>query len=179
LQVTDYVLPDALVQSEDFRELNPKQVDNFVARLSYISEVADTIEEALASNDQQARDIMDDVELDVAQLLSVYEDPEARVSPWLVHSSWTFSAPARDMRGCLPRVVVDALNQDPPSINGNPAQFTSWLRLQSRGLRISLKSLPDAPSLSAAIGLCIAMDTILSAILVGICRARLNPSLCA
>ena len=82
-------LPDALLRSDDYLDLNEKQVFNLQSRFDYIDEVVDDITQWLngEGDSETLDDFLNLLEVDVAvnQNLNIGNDYE---SNWVIHSSW-------------------------------------------------------------------------------------------
>ncbi|MES1195946.1 MAG: hypothetical protein ABUL58_03285, partial [Steroidobacter sp.] len=97
--------------------------------------------------------------------------------PWVVHSSWTFDTSASKMKATLTAEHLAEMEQSSPSLSSDPEELLSWLNKKSALLHDLQKRFYDAKTIDEAIGHFIAMDIVLSALLLGISKQRLNPKI--
>jgi len=172
-------LPAALVESDEFRQLNGKQAQNFSARLGYVAEVIATAREFLSGGveNEPLSAFLDGLELDTVSANVFSTHLEEHQQNYLVHSSWTFT--------CTPEVLFQAVKEvpavvNPPAINTSIASESAvkqWLRNLIDGMAVALRRFHEAPSFCVAIANLIAVDALLSELLSGLIRSRLNPNL--
>jgi len=172
-------LPAALIDSDEFRALDPKQVSNFQARFRYVQEIAEKIERWLSHKEPEVtlRLFLDNLELDLAVTQNLPEEDQTQQSAWLIHSSWTFECPVSRMRAQLTPDVVASIEQGPPPIDAQAGHVQQWLRDQGVALRHLLGRFHSAATFEVAIAYHIAIDILLANLLVGTYKARLNPAL--
>lgn len=172
-------LPVALVESDEFRQLNEKQTENFSARLGYVGEVIATTREFLSRSgeSEMLTDFLDGLELDTVSANVFSTQLDEHQQNYLVHSSWTFN--------CAPEVLFQAVKEIPTVVNpaaintsfAGESAVKEWLGNLIDGMAVALGRFHEAPSYCVAIANLIAMDALLSELLSGVIRSRLNPNL--
>lgn len=166
-------LPDAFLNASDVKARSSVQVTNFAKRLDYITEIAARIilEGLTVVELDDFRNFLNDLELDVS--VNHHFSSGDDITPWIVHTSWTFDLTARELRSELSKTSLSALQEAIPLLNASRAQFSTWLNTQGVGLREAMDSFYCARSFSNAVANLIAMDIILARILTSLSAATL------
>ncbi len=168
-------LPVALRQSEDFKALTEREVDGLRSRLRFIEDSLDEMELWLSGAETHGgdlRNLLDDIELDLSISQSVPEQGRG-VSNWLIHTSWTFECGTSCLSAELGHDLRRGLDGNPPGIGSGDEQLELWLRDECSLLREALEGFYAATSARGAVAHLIAINTLVSTLLLGFCRARL------
>lgn len=171
-------IASALADSEEFRSITDVQRQNFHSRLKYIEEICIKTQNWTDSREgfRSTVNLIDEMELDLFTNLSIGE-VDRSVSPWLVHSSWTFKASPQAMADSLPSCVVDGCVVAQIGFDCGELEFLDWLKERIACLRTVLNSFYGADSFDRAVGCLIAIDISLSVLLSGVSMQRLNSRL--
>jgi len=167
-------LPVGLLQVQEFKALTEQETCGFQSRLQLVEECVQEMELWLSGAETGKRslwDLLNDVELDLSVSQGVPQQGRG-VSNWLIHTSWTFeftASLARELGPDLRRGV----DRDPPHVGSEEGVLAQWLRGECASLRAALDGFYTATSPSSAVAHLIAMNSIVSALLFGFCRARL------
>jgi hypothetical protein len=181
MQVPASNLPRALSDLDSFASLSAADRSNFSGRIEFINTITKRVEEFFLSEElredfEATRDLVDNLELDLMSCLSI-DSRNKRISPWIVHSSWTFESSAIRMRGALSKQQLAVLQEPCPTSDASRDEFLSWasrISILVSELRLDFLRADD---LDAAIGRLVGLDIALSNFLVGVSRQRLNPNL--
>lgn len=167
-------LPPAFLESEEYKALNVEQRSNFAARLRYCAEIA--VKGANAANAEGAEllDAIDDIELDATSIMSGFSDVEATVSPYQVHSSWTFECDRRAMAGCVAADAASFLETIRIRLDASHDDARNWLRTWAEVLRLTLNRFGAASSFTEAVTSLIVADALVCLYLVFAATARLS-----
>lgn len=169
-------IPSVLTSSDEFRTLNEVQKQNFVSRLRYIEEICLKSHDWLKSREtfESIADFVDHIELDLFVNLAVGEESRS-VSPWLVHSSWTFDSSPQSMLTFLPECLVEDSFQI--HFRCDESEFLDWLKTRIDCMQLLLDTFYDADSFDCAIGCLIGIDVCISTLLTGVSKQRFNSRL--
>lgn len=176
IEMNEVSLPNVLAICDEYQSLTAAQAQAFIARLMYVAEISQRIE-TWCAGELSTSEFLDDLELDVAINLSVSNEPTSHPSTWLVRSSWTFQTSATEMYGALPKSIVGDMNALEPSVECSRREFATWVGRQGEALKVLLVVFSESKSLPEALGSYIALDVFLGKLLVGLCKARLNPNI--
>jgi len=173
--------PKSLWNVDSFEELTESQRNNMASRLRHIEDTLAAIESIReipvgTSESEHAYSVVDSVELDLMILLSVPSDRE-QVSPWQVHSSWTFNTSAAQMLTVLPPQLTTYLQEPLPSISSTVSDFVAWAIKSAGVLRFVLEAFYTATDIHAALAALVAIDVCIGQLLVGFSMQRFNPHL--
>jgi len=166
------LLPNALINSIDFRQLSKAEAKQFQSRINFITEIAINIQEWVhgKNNIKMLDDFLDNLELDVAINLDIASNPES-ISNWLIHSTWDFdNAISLDT---LPSVIRKSLDDDLPRLNIVESEINLWLKEQSNVLIFTLNAFSLAKDYSTALSLLLALDIIMAKLLASQYKFRL------
>lgn len=167
------VIPSALLESEDYKELNAKEQFNFVARLRYCDEIAVKGAEAAAIQDSELLDAIDDIELDALSIMSL-GDIDTQVSPYKIHSSWTFECNRQAMAQLVVADAAKFLGSAPLGMDASSEETKDWLYKWSQAIQSTLKYFAASSSFTEVITHLIVIDALVSSYLVFAATARLN-----
>ena len=166
-------LPDALLRSDDYLELNEKQASNLQSRFDYIYEVVDDITQWLnsESDSETLNDFLNLLEVDVAvnQNLNIGNDYE---SNWVIHSSWGDGVSEKASRDKLPADVLASLDVDLPKLSADDTEINAWLENQTNALRRALETLSAANDFAETLSSILAVDILMAKLLAGIYKLR-------
>lgn len=166
-------LPDVLLRSDDYFELNEKQAFNLQARFDYIDEIVDDITQWLnsESDSETLDDFLDILELDVNVNLSINSGNDDE-SIWLVHSSWGDGVEEMPSQDKLPTDVLMSLDDDLPKLSAGDTAVNAWLENQRNALRRALETLSDANDFAEVLSSILAVDILMAKLLAGIYKLR-------
>jgi hypothetical protein len=170
-------LPEALVSSEEFANLNEVQRFNYRARLRYIEEITLKIDEWVKGDETDFFAFLDSVELDLYINQGAPADPASHVSEWLVHTSWLFETSVAQMSRYISPECRVQIELAQPRLDVSVEQFRLWMNDQNQALKASLEGFFKAASFHEAIANQLAIDALLLNLLSGVAKARLNKRL--
>jgi len=170
------LLPTALVNSREFSELTAVKQSNFssrVANLINISRICLGFREDTHEKQSLMQNI-DDLALDVSAALSL-GDADRQVSPWLVHSSWTFQCSATEIRECL-NEVRDSIKLGFLDLEGQPDRKCISQKIAEFGITLEylLEKFKICKSFCCAVAILIVIDSTLAALLSYLTIQRVN-----
>lgn len=169
----DGVIPIELLESEDYKALSTKEKENFSARLRYCDEIVEKACLAVTVSDSDLLEAIDDIELDALSILSL-GDVQTKVSPYRIHSSWTFEC---DRQAMVQYVVPDAaqfLGSGSSALMASSKNAKEWLLKWCHVLRLSLSKFGTSSSFTEAVTHLIVIDALVSSYLIFAATARLN-----
>lgn len=169
-------LPVAFMNSQEFKGLTQKQVFNLEARFRYVGEIVKNVEEWLSGNEEEFKEFLDNLELDLSVNQNL-PDGEERETSYLIHSSWTFETTVAQLRHALSPPIIAWLDESLPRIDCSLTEFRFWLANQCRALRNVVTEFYAAKSFACAIAYFVAMNILLATMLAGTYKARLNAGL--
>jgi len=169
-------IPSALANAAEYKCLTETQRQNFTARLCYIEETCAKSEMWIKSREgfESHGHFIDEIELDLFSNLSI-GSAEREVSPWLIHSSWTFDATPALMAAALPDCLKECSEKTQVGLDCEEVEFQKWLEMQIACLRSILDDFYRANDFNAAVGCLIGLDVCLCAVLTGVSKQRFNP----
>lgn len=167
-------LPLSLIESEDYKALNAEQRSNFAARLRHCAEVAAKGGCAAKTEGAGLLDAIDDIELDAMSIMGGFSDVEATVSPYRVHSSWTFECDRQAMAGCVAADAASFLATARIGVDASHDDARNWLRTWAEVLRLTLNRFGTATSFTEAVAHLVVADALVCSYLVFAATARLN-----
>jgi hypothetical protein len=165
-------VPECLLNSENFAALNLTQQRNFSSRLRYIDEIRSTVDGIESLSDTEILDLIDGVELDALSILSL-GDRETAVSPYIIHSSWTFDCDGQVLLMWVPAVVSEFLASTSSCLVMSKAGAKLWLSNWSRTLQLTLSGFARSSTLPESITHLIVLDAIVSSFLIFAATARI------
>jgi hypothetical protein len=169
-------LPPSLLTSEDYNALNTEQQSNFAAKLRHCEEIATKGLDAAKLPGAGLFDAIDDIELDALSIMSAFADAETTVSPYRVHSSWTFECDRQAMAGYVAPDAVTFLVSAPIGIDASHEGARNWLRVWAQVLSSTLSRFSAAASFTEAVTHLVIADALVSSYLVFAATVRLSGS---
>lgn len=176
-QVEQKPLPEVLTRLREFRNLSDEQSRSLLTRIRFIQEFSQKLQEVHEEDVNELRDALDDLELDAAICLSVSGDARTRVSPWLVHSSWTSHVSTEELSDWLPREVRRLMAAPSPGASCSREEFVTWVDSHRQLLILMLDSFFGASTLAQCLASFIGMNMIIAKLLSGLIEARFNDRL--
>lgn len=176
-RVEERPLPEVLTDLREFRDLNVEQAQSVLTRIRLIQEFCLKLQDVHQEDPDDLRFAIGDLELDAAICLSVSGDPEARVSPWLIHTSWTFNTNAKELSGCLSSEARNLLAAPLPGATCSREGFVIWIDSYRGLLNTILDDFFGATTLAQCLASYIAMNLIIAKLLAGFVEARFNDRL--
>jgi hypothetical protein len=169
-------LPDALLRSADYQALTDPVRTNFVCRLDYCEEAADKALDAGHLAGASLFEVVDDIELDALSMLSA-GTPEAKVSPYVVHSSWTFECNRKEMRSIIVGDFKSFMSRPAAMFAHTESDVRAWLLEWGAVTRSMLERFEAAGTYTEAVARLIALDALLESVLVFAASVRLSDSI--
>jgi hypothetical protein len=170
-------VPDALLTSDEWEGLNEAERREFCGRLNYIQEISTKTNEYLDYGYDDILDILDELELDLFMNLSIKVDKHS-VSPWMIHTSWTFGSLSRERLDALSPTIIERLSKTETQFNCSEGDLRDWLRKQTRTLQLLLDNFCDSQNFNVVVSHLIGIDVVLCALLLGVSKQRLNHNIC-
>lgn len=167
-------LPSTLLSSEDYRALGAEQQQSFAARLRHCEEIAEVGLNAANEQDSGLLEAIDDIELDALSIMSAFSDPKTTVSPYSIHSSWTFECDRQAMTTHVGADAAEFLGASSLQLNASYADVKNWLQRWARVLKASLGRFTASSSFTEAIAQLIVIDALVCSYLVFAATVRLN-----
>jgi len=167
-------LPKAIVESQDFADLNVEQQERFSKRLSFARDVLHEASLWLEFPQGEFRDFADGLELDLTSAMSVdLGDTEKQVSTWFTHSMWTFEIRVGSLAALLSMEAQRQLDERLPLLSFSQDDFHDWLKTEVKVALNVFSDLQNAQTFDQAIACLIAADTFLSRLLAALSKWRL------
>lgn len=167
-------LPSSLLASDDYRALNDSQQQAVEARLCHCMEIAANGLNAATEQDAGLLEAIDDIELDALSIMSISLDTEKTVSPYIVHSSWTFECDRQAMTAYVTADTAEFLGALSLPITASHDDVRGWLKKWAQILQSVLVRFMAASSFTESIVQLIVIDALVAAYLVFAASVRLN-----
>jgi len=170
-------IPAPLLLSDDYSSLNSEQKRNFSARMEYVEEIARAGFDSANVGDNFLLDCIDNIEVDALAIISAFSNPETSVTPYVVHSSWTFECSRSEM---AKMVVLDAeklLMARSFGFSMSITEVRDWIQCWARALYLTMKKFVDSVSFTEVIVQLIVADALIALFLTFAAMARLNVEL--
>lgn len=175
MTVVTKAVPSVLASSNEFEQLNSKQVTNFSARLAYVEELIENIRTFLSAGEgrEPLCDFLDTLELDASSANVFSTNRDEHQSNYLIHSSWTFECSPEELaKEVGPELLAVRTTHD--LVQANRGEIESWLAELSNGLALSIGRFYAASSFCGAIANLLLIDALMADLLSGLIRLRLN-----
>lgn len=171
-------LPAVLTRSDVWIDLNEVQQKNFAARLNYFEEICTKCNEWLFEQGvfSDNLDFLDQIERDLLVNLPSSQ-PERTVSPWLIHSSWTFDTTPAELLDALPQEVAPLLSDTEIGFACSESEFRGWLEQRVESFRILMEGFYGSERFSEMIACLIGLNVSLCSMLQGVIKQRMNQAL--
>lgn len=166
------LLPTALLELPEFKELPKEQRVAFEAHVQYIRQACNEIRESRPSSDVDITRFFDEIEL--LLYVSAGSPSPKGVSAYIVHSSWTFESTKEGLRRAVGRKILDAVSAPVPSVDADVREVSRWIEGQNEALSQALKGLERSDSINGSVGHLVAIDSLVTNMLCGVVRYRLN-----
>jgi hypothetical protein len=175
MSVATRSVPPALASSNEFEQLNSKQVANFSARLSYVEEVIEGIRVFLSAGEgrEPLRDFLDTLELDTTSANVFSTNADEHQSNYLTHSSWTFECAPEELAKEVGRELL-GIRATQDLVQATSEETESWLADLSNGLTLAIGRFYAASSFCAAVAHLLLIDALMAELLAGLIRLRFN-----
>jgi hypothetical protein len=170
--IPEDILPAVIIRSNDYVALSSRQRNNFAGRLYYCKEIAEKAANAISVQDSDLLGEIDDIELDAQSIMS---SSDGSVSPWLIHTSWTFEADNQLMIQYVESDVAEFLRNPPIGFEASKDDIRVWLRHWSKMLTLLLNRFSKSSSFTEAIVHLILIDAVVYSYLVSASIIRLLP----
>ena len=167
------IIPYVLMESVDYVALTDAQRNNFTAKLRYCEETVEKASSAVNLPDDDLFDVIDDIELDLLSIMSGLSDVKNSVSPYQVHSSWTFEVDRQMMIKYVESDIAVFLGGPPISFGASNDEIRAWLGRWSKTLKLSLDRFVGSSSFTEAVAYLILIDAIIFSYLVSAAIMRL------
>jgi len=170
-------LPDSLLSSDDYLALSIEQQQSLTARLRHCLEMAHAGLKAANEQLSNLNAAIDDIELDALAIISAYSDPRKALTPYIVHSSWTFECDRQAMAAHVSADASDFISSSALPLNASSEDVKNWLGRWARVFQASLNRFSAASSFAEAVTQLIVIDTVHACYLPFAAAARLNANL--
>ncbi len=170
-------IPTSLLESGDYQSLSLVQQRSLVSRLRHCAEIAENGRNATEGDVGSLLEVIDDIELDALSIMSSFFDAENTVSPYRVHSSWTFECDRRLMAKYIGEEESNLLRECPLPFDAALVDMRGWLSRWGNALQLALGRFSKSSSFSESVAQLIVVDALVSSYLVFAATARLNPQL--
>jgi hypothetical protein len=172
---TPIQLPEVLLASADFVALNMHQRKSFADRIANCLELSKASQNAVDQLDADFFSLLDDIELDIYSDFGASSNVEDAVSPYRVHSSWTFECDKKALSSYMPDTVARFLSSVAFSTTWHPDDLKRWTAQLGVVLQEALVKLAESSSFTEAVAHLIAINALLAKFLVFASSVRLNP----
>lgn len=168
------VIPLVLFLSAEFSALSAELQQRFQSRLCHCLEIAENAFEAINQPDIALLDAIDDIELDALCIMNAFADEETNVSPYIVHSSWTFECERQAMTAHVEADARDFFRLPGLPLSASYSDVRKWLKRWARILHAVLGRFSGSRSFTEAIVQLIVIDALLASYLTFSATVRLN-----
>jgi hypothetical protein len=171
-------LPMALQSLDVIDDLTENGIREFCERLRFVREIGERTEAFFRNCDHDLKEIavfFDSIELDMYSAVSIGGHRE--ISPWRIHSSWTFETRQDQLVDELVSDVRLAINHRYPGIGFNANDATIYLNDTARALVIAVDIIFSEKSFQKAIANLIAVDQLLLNMLGFVVSCRFSQSI--
>lgn len=177
IRIEERELPIALVDSDEFQDLDELGKREFAFRLRYIEEIPVKLNRCVgpAGVMDDIKGFIDRIELDLMINLGAHGNEHRGVSTWLLHSSWTFETSAKRMLDLLPDDAVECLNRHTPGMNSSLRDFEAWVARSGSLLIELLDGFYGSRSFDEVMAYLVAIDLSLAQMYSVFIAQRLNP----
>lgn len=178
LAPNQFELPACVTKSPDYQALSAAARHEFAARIKYISEIPQRIselEEMAVIDDWLFA--LDNIELACLVNLSIRSEPKGNVTPWLLHTSWTFECTTRSLAKSIEAEFKSLVTLPIPGFDATQVEIVAWVSAMKDGLDRELKNFQSALDFSNAVGALIKIDIILTLLIAGFAKAKFNINL--
>ncbi len=171
-------LPKALRSLDVVDNLTNEGIREFCGKLQYVQQLGRQAVEFFEKDSNESTlvaEFIDSFELDLYANISIGGRRE--ITPWIVHSSWTFETKQDELFKELTRDVIVSIKYPCPEITGSLEETIVFMGTISRALLIALENVFSTNSLQQAIANLIAVDLLLLKMLTHVVSCRFNPNL--
>ena|ERR1700733_1598609 len=174
----DITLPVCITESSDYQALSKEARHEFAARIKYIAEIPQRISEleGMAGIDDWLF-ALDNIELACLVNLSIRSEPKGNVTPWLLHTSWTFECTTRSLATTIGTDFKYLVTHPVPDFDATQDEIMAWVKSMKYGLDRELKNFRSAGDFCNAIGALIKIDIILTQLASGFAKTKFNTNL--
>lgn len=172
------MIPTCVKESDDYKNLTDKERLNFENRLHFCVEISLNVKQFVDTKDVARNGFLDDVEVDTYSLFSTYHSPDS-LSPWLMHSSWTCFSDREAMRSEISDEFNNFVKEAAPGVDDDVEYFVDWYRKWLLVFNGALNGFQQSKTFDAALAQCIALDALMSMLILSTAIARLNPRMFA
>lgn len=173
-------LPSVLTAEDFFQKLGEREIHRLYARLAHIEQIYKETEDWVnlpiedLKQENAPLDFLDNLELDMAIVQAqCNSENDTAITSWLIHSTWLAELPKSELIKGLPPSVLDPICLPQPTLNIDLKNYRSWLAAKNRGLRNAIEMLFSAIDLKDALANLLAIDVLLTDILLGLNKWRL------
>lgn len=179
LKAREFVLPATVHSSNDFKALDERAQQAFITRLKHIAEIGEKIAE-LNSDSYESEALLyqlEDIELDCFATMSLHSEHKGYVSPWLLHSSWTFECTSKGLFQSIDSVTLAALKEPGVALEVSTGEFVSWVKVRGELIQTQLRALMNASGFCSAVAAMICIDAILASLIFELTKTRFNATM--
>lgn len=167
------ILPTALVGSDDYQALPERVRKNLAGSIDYCMEAADKALSAEKLTRGSLLDLIDDIELDAFSILSS-GTPETKVSPYRVHSSWTFECDRDEMSSIVVGDFKAFMSQSAAMFGRGEHDLQVWIKEWGAVTKNTLALFEGSGTYTEAVSRLIAIDALMANFLVFAASVRLS-----
>ncbi len=174
-KIQEKMLPTALLKSDEYSGLNEIQKQNFRSRLNFIEEICVKSKRWIENHKdfESNADFIDNLELDLFVNLSI-DGADNIVSPWIMHSSWTFETTSNLMLDTLPERLKSKLSLPGVGFQCDESKVLSWLNGCVECLYELLDHFYNAKDFHHVMAGLIGINVCLLVMLEGVSKQRFN-----
>lgn len=175
-----FKFPECFLQSDDYADLTPQQIFNFLSRLDYIDEVSENIGEWLTGNRRYWNNFdafVDDLELDIAacQNLEMGSDDNT-ISNWFIHSLWKDENFDSGFKlELLPERIKELANIPLPPLQISQNEAELWLYKNKKAIDGVMLKAMHAETIPEFLSLLLIIDIVASKMLTAFYIFRFIP----
>lgn len=168
-------LPRVITECDEYAALSEEDRASFIRRLRS----SRALGSSLSTGHRKVSypdffQFVEDLELDLSHLQEFDSPSRINLSRWATHYSWTFYASPAEMRNSISESLLRLINADEPTTDSALIDTEQWMAELGQGLVSAVDAIVDANTYTYAMAHQIALDILLSRLLVTCYRLRLN-----
>jgi hypothetical protein len=172
------LIPECILSSFEYIELNEASRHDIEERIDYCLEVMEAVKAWLTCREDTLENFLDNLELDCLSIVSSgFGNTENHVSIYQFHSSWTDACSKRKLNDLISAEAINLFDEPLPSFNSKTDELIEWLKKWESTLAITIRAFITADTFDIAICSMITLDNLILSILCVTSAARLNPNI--
>lgn len=116
---------NSIEKSDEFTSLNDSQRRNFQRKILLFKEIFDNVDNFINSKEKLTSSVLDDIELDSYSFISL-GDPSERVSPYIIHSSWTIYCDKKELQESISLEIIELKKILIPGAQSSEEEIVFW-----------------------------------------------------